>query len=62
MPLLQGDQVIAQVKNLFRQKRIATGLNLLEPSYIILTAYIEKDERNKIESQGDVQIFEKPLD
>jgi hypothetical protein len=62
MPGMLGDEVIQSVKQMYEKKRCETKLNILDPKYIILTAFMDTILRKKVESGHNARVYEKPLD
>ena len=62
MPRMQGDEAIQNIKDLYEEKRRTYAVKLLDPQYIILTAFLDLTERVRLNRQGNIQVYEKPLD
>ena len=48
MPRMQGDEAIQNIKDLYEEKRRTYEVELLDPQYIILTAFLDLAERGRL--------------
>ena len=48
MPRMLGDEVIRNIKDLYEEKRRTYEVILLDPQYIILTAFLDVGERGRL--------------
>ncbi len=54
VPLIQTGRVIQQINELYEQMRVQTGMRLIEPKYVILTSFGDKEDRRRFQCLGDI--------
>lgn len=62
MPKKTGLEVFQEIKRFYeRQKEIHSDVEIIEPVYVFMTAYMTPTFKGFLKSQGINHIYEKPI-
>lgn len=62
MPKKNGLEVVQELKNYFKEtKKQNTGLEIIEPEYVFLTAFSTNSFRNYLKTMNIEHCYEKPV-